>query len=315
MTRITPEPGNALPDACPGRGPVAVDDMVWIPGSAFRMGSNRHYPEEAPVHVESIRGFYLDRCVVTNAQFARFVAETGHVTLAERPPDPLAYPDASAERRVAGSAVFEQPAAPGDLRDPYSWWRYVAGASWRQPRGPGSSLEGLAEHPVVQVAYEDALAFARWAGKDLPTEAEWELAARGGLDGADYVWGDDMTPGGRTLANTWRGDFPWQRDEGSPEAWTTPVGSYPPNGYGLRDMAGNVWEWTADVFRPNHGPQRACCGQVDEEASASRRVIKGGSFLCSPTYCHRFRPAARLGQPIDTSTCHLGFRCAIRPPG
>jgi sulfatase modifying factor 1 len=263
----------------------------------------------------TVPGFFLDRDLVTNAQFARFVAETGHVTLAQRPPDPRKYPDASPERLAPGSAVFRQPAVAVELRDVYAWWTYVAGASWRHPQGPGSSLEGLADHPVVHVAYEDALAFARWAGKELPTEAEWERASRGGLDGADYVWGAEMKPGGRVLANTWQGEFPWQRDEGAPATWTTPVGTYPPNGYGLRDMAGNVWEWTSDLFRPHHGRERGCCARLDAEASIPRRVIKGGSFLCSPSYCHRFRPAARIGQPVDTSTCHLGFRCVVRPRG
>ncbi len=213
-----------------------------------------------------------------------------------------------------------------DLRDHYNWWVYTAGADWRHPRGPQSSLEGLANHPVVHVAYEDAEAFATWAGKDLPTEAEWEFAARGGLDGAEYAWGDEFTPGGRHLANTWQGEFPWQNLLEDGHEWTAPVGSFPGNGYGLFDMAGNVWEWTTDWYQ-DHGRIRKACCTLDNprggEPAASldprtpeiripRKVMKGGSYLCAPNYCRRYRPAARMAQAIDTSTCHLGFRCVVR---
>ncbi|MFO7261060.1 MAG: formylglycine-generating enzyme family protein [bacterium] len=304
-----------------------LDGMVWIPGGTFLMGSDRHYPEERPAHRVSVDGFWMDAHAVTNDEFARFVAATGYVTLAERTPDPADYPGAKPELLVPGSAVFRKPAHRVDLRDPYQWWAYVPGANWRHPFGPDSSIEGLGDHPVVHVAYEDALAYARWAGKDLPTEAEWEFAARGGLDGATYAWGDEFLPGGRFMANTWQGEFPIQNLALDGFEWTAPVGSFPPNGYGLYDMIGNVWEWTRDEYREYGAAVRPCCASTKPrggERGASddprtpgsripRKVIKGGSYLCAPNYCRRYRPAARLAQPVDTSTCHLGFRCVVRP--
>jgi formylglycine-generating enzyme required for sulfatase activity len=302
-----------------------LPSMVRIPSGTFLMGSDRHYPEEAPAHEVTVDAFWIDVFAVTNEDFARFVGATGHVTLAERPADPAKYPGALPELLVPSSVVFTPPAGRVDLRDPYRWWSYVAGADWRHPRGLGSSLDGLAHHPVVHVAYEDAAAYAAWAGKELPTEAEWEYAARGGLDGAEYTWGDDFTPGGRHMANTWQGRFPVESSREDGFEHTAPVGSFPPNGYGLHDMAGNVWEWTSDFFQEHRAIRRACCGlanprgatadaSVDprDAARIPRRVMKGGSYLCAPSYCLRYRPAARMAQAVDTSTCHLGFRCVVR---
>lgn len=314
-----------MPDA-PLKTPAAAE-MCWIPAATFVMGSDEHYPEEAPAHSVRVDGFWMDRCAVTNREFERFVRDTGYVTLAERPADPLLYPGAQPELLVPSSVVFAKPAGRVDLRNVYNWWTYVAGADWRHPRGPASSLDGLWDHPVVHVAFEDAEAYAQWLGKQLPTEAEWELAARGGLDGAEFVWGDELAPGGKAQANTWQGEFPWQNTLEDGHEWTAPVGSFPPNGYGLHEMAGNVWEWTTDWYRSNHeGAASACCapsnprgGKLEDSfdpAQASkipRKVMKGGSYLCAPNYCRRYRPAARMAQPIDTSTCHLGFRCVVRP--
>lgn len=314
----------------PSRGETvrtAPEGMVWIPGGTFLMGSDRHYPEERPAHRVSVDGFWMDAHAVTNDEFARFVAATGHVTVAERTPDPADYPGAKPELLVPGSAVFRKPARRVDLRYPYEWWSYVPGADWRHPRGPDSSIDGLGDHPVVHVAYEDAEAYARWAGKDLPTEAEWEFAARGGLDGATYAWGDEFLPGGRIMANTWQGEFPIQNLVLDGFEWTAPVGSFPPNGYGLYEMTGNVWEWTSDWYQEHGDAVRSCCASTNPrggERDAShdprmpdipipRKVMKGGSYLCAPNYCRRYRPAARMAQPVDTSTCHLGFRCVVRP--
>jgi len=289
------------------------DDMVWVPGGTFTMGSDRDYPEEAPAHRVAVEGFWIDRHPVTNEQFGHFVAETGHLTLAERPADPADYPDARPELLVPSSAVFRPPRPPVDLTDPYRWWFSVPGASWRHPRGPQSSLRGLERHPVVHVAWQDVEAYATWAGKALPTEPEWERACRGdGPDGAEYAWGDELTPGGRHMANVWQGDFPVQNLALDGHELTSPVRSFPPNGYGLFDMIGNVWEWTADPYR-DHAAPAACCGP--SPAGIARRVMKGGSHLCAPNYCRRYRPAARMAQAVDTSTSHLGFRCIRRDPG
>jgi sulfatase modifying factor 1 len=300
--------------------------MIWMSGGTFLMGSENFYPEEGPVHPVTVDGFWIDRYTVTNAQFQAFVEATGYVTVAERPPDPKNYPGADPELLVPGSAVFQKSAGPVDLSFP-SWWAYVPGANWRHPEGPESTLEGREQHPVVHVAYEDAEAYAAWAGKELPTEAQWEYAARGGLEGAIYPWGNEFAPGGRLMANTWQGEFPWQNLCLDGYESTAPVGSFQPNGYGLYDMAGNVWEWTSDWYQPRH-PARAskpCCIPVNprgatreqsldlmaSQSSIPRKVLKGGSFLCAPNYCLRYRPAARIPETIDTSTCHIGFRCVI----
>jgi formylglycine-generating enzyme len=291
------------------RVPAAqMPGMAWIPGGSFRMGSEDFYPEERPVREVSVDGFWIDEHPVTVAEFRRFVKATGHVTLAERAPDPADYPDVHGPI-AAGSIVFRPTAGPVRLDDWRQWWHWVAGAGWRTPEGPGSDVYTRARHPVVHIAHADAEAYAAWAGKVLPTEAEWERAARGGLDGATYPWGDDPEPDGLPLANTWQGQFPWLGHRG-----TSPVGSFPPNGYGLYDMTGNVWEWTADAFDTEAavGP---CCAGAEPGADIPRRVIKGGSHLCAPSYCLRYRPAARQGEPIDSTTSHIGFRCALRPRG
>jgi formylglycine-generating enzyme required for sulfatase activity len=398
--------------------------MVWIPGGTFLMGSNAHYPEEAPAHRMGVEGFWIDRTPVTNSQFLKFVKATGHRTLAERPADPALYPDALPERLVPSSIVFVPPAAPIGLADPYQWWQYVPGANWRHPEGPGSSIKGRETHPVVHIAYEDALAYASWAGKALPSEAEWERAAWGGLEGVDYAWGNELHPGGLPQANTWQGPFPHQNTRLDGWERTSPVGSFPCNGFGLLDMIGNVWEWTNDWWldhrerlasegsqnsasnrnnertansrgednsangadrnqdanrdqgndrdedtdgdedanlkrQESRGGEGAasrgastgrevargavdqtgrmgagdggCCATMGDSADSEairrqrsidptsqhggipRKVVKGGSFLCAPNYCQRYRPAARLAQGIDTATCHMGFRCVVRP--
>jgi formylglycine-generating enzyme required for sulfatase activity len=258
------------------------------------------------------------------------VRATSYVTLAERPVDPALYPGALPELLVPSSVVFLKPPGRVDLRNHYNWWTYVAGADWRHPRGPRSSLQGLWDHPVVHVAFEDAEAYAKWAAKELPTEAEWELAARGGLEAAEYVWGDELAPDGKLQANTWQGEFPWQNTNDDGFEWTAPVGSFPANGYGLHEMAGNVWEWTTDWYSSSHeAAASACCAPTNPRGAGReesfdpaqpikipRKVMKGGSYLCAPNYCRRYRPAARMAQPVDTSTCHLGFRCIVRsaPP-
>lgn len=309
-------------------GPPPFPDMVWIPGGAFRMGSDKHYPEERPVHRVRVDGFWMDRSPVTNARFARFVEASGFRTFAELPPDPASYPGALPQMLVAGSLVFVQPAGPVDLRDNRQWWQYVRGADWRHPNGPDTTNDGLAEHPVVHVTLADAEAFAIWEGKALPSEAEWEFAARGGLDGAAFAWGGEFLPGDRHMANTWQGEFPWQHRSRDGFERTSPVGTFPPNGYGLYDVIGNVWEWTTDWYRASHPRDevKACCvpanprgPRMDEsfdpgqpQIRIPRKVLKGGSHLCAPNYCRRYRPAARYPQPVDTSTSHIGFRCIVR---
>ena len=250
------------------------------------------------------------------------------MTLAEQSPDPQRYPDARPDRMVPASGVFVKPKQRVDMSDAYSWWQWVPGASWRHPRGPQSSLKDRADHPVVHLAYEDAQAYAAWAGKELPTEAEWEYAARGGLEGAEYAWGDELTPAGRYLANWWQGDFPLENRQLDGHEYTAPVRSFPPNGYGLFQMTGNVWEWTADWYQDHAAVAQPCCTvdnprggdqeashdpRAGEAAPIPRKVIKGGSHLCADNYCRRYRPAARMAQAIDTSTSHLGFRCIVRP--
>ncbi|CAK6689860.1 formylglycine-generating enzyme family protein [Synechococcus sp. CBW1107] len=321
---------SPAPALRPGRPPAR--DMAWIPGGTFTMGSDHHYPEEAPAHRVVVEGFWIDRSPVTNAQFRKFVKATGHVTLAERPADPAAYPDALPELLAPASIVFVPPPGPIGTGDPYRWWQYLSGANWRHPEGPGSSIRSREHHPVVHVAHEDAVAYATWAGKQLPSEAEWERAARGGVEGTEFAWGEELHPGGRPMANTFQGDFPhhnslldgWER--------TSPVGAFPPNGYGLLDMIGNVWEWTDDWYAGHgatvaaHKQAGGCCtiesprgasrqesiDTASQHGTIPRKVVKGGSFLCAPSYCRRYRPAARMAQGIDTSTCHMGFRCIVR---
>jgi formylglycine-generating enzyme len=305
-------------------------DMVRIPGGTFRMGSDNHYPEEHPVHRATVDAFWIDRTPVTNRRFKRFVIATGHKTSAEILPDPKDYPGAAPRMLYAGSLVFERPHSTYDLRDWRQWWTFMAGADWRHPYGPRSDINALNDHPVVHVSYADALAYAQWAGKDLPTETEWEFAARGGLDGAEFAWGDQLTPGGVHMANTWQGEFPLHnlREDGYERM--SPVTAFPPNFYGVCDMIGNVWEWTSDWYSPRHeaDASKACCfppsprggceeGRYDPYQPGiriPRKVIKGGSHLCAPNYCRRYRPAARHAEAIDTSTCHLGFRCVVRNP-
>ena len=237
------------------------DGMAWIPGGTFRMGSDKHYPEEAPVHRVTVDGFWIDRTPVTNRQFKAFVRATGHVTFAEIPPDPKDYPGALPHMLFAGSLVFTPPNHPVDLRDWSQWWHFTKGANWRRPYGPKSNINALDNHPVVHVAFADAQAYAQWAGKELPTEAEWEFAARGGLDGAEFAWGDEFTPGGKHMANTWQGEFPHQNLNKDGFERTSPVTAFPPNGYGVHDMIGNVWEWTTDWYSPKHEADapKACC--------------------------------------------------------
>ena len=309
--------------------PPPDKEMVWIPGGIFKMGSERFYPEEKPVHEVCVDGFWMDRYAVTNEKFARFVADTGYATVAERTPDAKDYPGAPPESLVPGAMIFHKTRGRVDTRDYSQWWKWVPGANWSHPFGPQSSIEGIENHPVVHVADEDAQAYARWAGKELPTEAEWEFAARGEIDGADFTWGNGHFPNGKAMANTWQGEFPWQNLLVDGYEGTAPVGSFPPNGYDLYDMAGNVWEWTVDWFIPVHGQGKikSCCGPVSNPRIVSpdssydpaqpefhipRKVVKGGSFLCAPNYCLRYRPAARQPQMIDSGMSHLGFRCVIR---
>ena len=303
--------------------------MEWIPGGTYWMGSADFYPEERPVHQVRVDGFWMDTHQVTVAQFRRFVRETGYVTTAEQQPDPADYPDADPSLLAPGSLVFTPPPGPVPLDDYRRWWSYVPGADWRHPEGPGSDVGQRNHHPVTHVSYYDALAYAHWAGKDLPTEAEWEFAARGGLDRKPFVWGDEHEPNGRPAANVWQGRFPWENLELDGYAGTSPVGRFRPNGYGLFDMAGNVWEWTGDYYTADHAasgknvePAKSCCvpanprvehrSGADSGARFPRRVIKGGSHLCAPNYCLRYRPSARQGETEEGATCHVGFRCILR---
>src|SRR3954454_18984446 len=289
--------------------------MVEIPRATFSMGAGDFYPEEGPVRQVNVDGFRMDAQPVTVEEVRRFVAETDYVTVAERELDPALYPDADPALLVPGSLVFRRSSGPVDLGDFRHWWSYVPGACWRRPEGPGSGLAGRRRHPVTQIACEDAEAYAAWAGKALPTEAEWELAARGGLDGARFAWGDEETPDGKVLANYWQGEFPWQNLRLDGYELTSPVGSFPPNGYGLHDMTGNVWEWTSDLFEARGAAARPCCAPSHAGERIPRRVIRGGSHLCAANYCLRYRPAARQGEAVDTSTSHIGFRCGLRGRG
>lgn len=311
---------HAIRTAPPRRG------MTLVPGGAFTMGSEAFYPEEKPLRRVKVDPFWIDETPVTNREFAQFVEATGYRTVAEVPPDPRLYPDLEPELAVPGSLVFQRTSGPVPLDDPRRWWAFVPGADWRHPTGPDSSLDGLEDHPVVQVAFEDARAFARWAGKSLPTEAEWEFAARGGLQDQEFAWGDELEPGGEVLANYWRGLFPCSNLNGGGR--TSAVGSYPPNGYGLKDMIGNVWEWTRDWYAQPVVPPKtrgSCCSIPNPRGGTlagsyetptgpriGRKVLKGGSHLCAANYCQRYRPAARSPQAVDSATSHIGFRCVSR---
>ena len=303
-------------------------EMVWIPGGTFTMGSTEFYPEERPTRDVTVDGFWMDTHHVTNAAFAAFVDDTGYTTFAERPPDPDDYPGADPDDLVPGSAVSTSPDHPVDLRNPAGWWTYVPGADWRHPLGPDSTIEGKADHPVVHVTHEDAAAYAEWADKTLPTEAQWERAARGGLDGKRFVWGDDHVVDGHHMANTWQGQFPYENTLLDGYERTSPVGSFPANGFGLFDMAGNAWQWTRDWYAddPTAGEADSptCCTPTNprgvskgrsvdprDPSQVPRKVLKGGSHLCAPNYCFRYRPAARYPEPVDTSTSHVGFRCLV----
>jgi formylglycine-generating enzyme required for sulfatase activity len=308
--------------------PSEASGMVRIPGGSFLMGSNDHYPEEAPAHRAKVDPFWIDSAPVTNAQFRRFVEATNYVTFAEIKPKAEDYSGALPHMLRAGSLVFEPPGTEGDLRDWSRWWSFKFGANWRRPYGRTSSIRGMDDHPVVHVAYCDAAAYAAWTGKSLPTEAEWEFAARGGLEGVEYAWGEELTPGGRHMANIWQGAFPNQNLKHDGYARTSPVGAFPANPYGAYDMIGNVWEWTSDFWSTRHPSDapKACCvptnprGGTEEDSYdpaqpailIPRKVLKGGSHLCAPNYCRRYRPAARHAEPVDTSTSHVGFRCVVR---
>jgi formylglycine-generating enzyme len=303
--------------------------MRRLPGGLFTMGSERFYPEEAPARRVRVDPFWIDETPVTNRQFARFVEATGYKTLAEIAPDPRDYPGMLPEMAIPGSLVFTPTPSPVRLDDPLQWWGFVLGAEWRYPTGPDSSLEGLEDHPVVHVAYADAKAYSKWAGKTLPSEAEWEFAARGGLEEADYVWGDELAPDGVLRANYWQGSFPFQNTLGDGWLRTSPVGAYPPNGFGLFDVTGNVWEWTSDWWalprierksrgacctpaNPRGGRERESRDPATSHVSIGRKVLKGGSYLCAESYCRRYRPAARHPQPVESPTGHIGFRCILR---
>src|SRR6266568_8873417 len=290
-TRTTgPVSRPTLPDTSSWPSPPPDANMAWIPGGTFLMGSDHHYPEEGPTHHVTVDGFWMDLYTVTNADFHRFVEATDYVTVAERPLNPQDYPGALPELLVPGSAVFQKPPHRVDLRNPGNWWAYIPGANWQNPEGPKSSLKGRMKHPVVHIAYEDAEAYAAWAGKSLPTEAQWEFAARGGLEGAVYAWGNDFAPDGTLMANTWQGEFPWQNLLSDGYERTAPVGSFPPNGYGLYEMAGNVWEWTTDWYQDHGKIEKACCtldnprgGDPEQSRDPRtpniripRKVMKGG---------------------------------------
>ncbi len=288
-----------------------MKDMAWIPAQTTTLGSDAHFPEEAPAHEAGVDGFWMQRHQVTNADFAAFVEATGYVTVAERPLNPDDFPGAPPENLQPGSMVFHRTAGPVDLRHLSQWWTWTPRACWKHPRGPRSSVRNRDHHPVVHIAFEDAADYAQWAGRELPTEAQWEVAARGGLPHAAYTWGDEPERRGQRLANYWHGEFPYLPDTGYGQ--TTPVGSFEPNGYGLYDMAGNVWEWTTDFYGATRDARSCCAADSVDTAQPQfevpRRVIKGGSFLCADSYCMRYRPAARRPQAVDTGMSHIGFRC------
>lgn len=306
-------------------------NMIKIPGGKFLMGSENFYPEEKPVHEVTVDGFWMDKYEVTNEQYEKFVNETGYVTVAERPLAPEDYPTVDPTLLVPGALVFHKTTGPVNLNDYHNWWRWVPGTCWNHPKGPDSSIKGRENYPVVHIAYEDAEAYAEWIGKELPSEAEWEFAARGGLEEMNFTWGQMDLQLQTPLANTWQGEFPYQNLLIDEYEGSSPVGSFPPNGYGLFDMAGNVWEWTSDWYVAHLDDSanefKSCCtpavnprvtspgGSYDVRQpliKIPRKVVKGGSHLCAPNYCLRYRPAARQPQMIDTGMSHIGFRCIVR---
>jgi formylglycine-generating enzyme required for sulfatase activity len=306
-----------------------ADGMRYLDGGVFRMGSERFYPEEAPVRTVHVDGFWIDETPVTNREFDRFVNATGYRTIAEIDPDPRLYPGVDPALLKAGSLLFCPTTGPVDLNDVGQWWNFSLATDWRHPYGPGSSIDGLEDHPVVHIVFADAKAYAKWARKSLPTEAEWEFAARGGLIDAEFAWGDELAPDGEILANYWQGAFPYENNSADGFQRTSPVRSYPANGYGLYDLIGNVWEWTTDWYQVRQGeeePNAGCCvlpnprggtkrdsfDPAMPEIRIGRKVVKGGSHLCAVNYCQRYRPAARHPQAVDSSTSHIGFRCVIR---
>jgi formylglycine-generating enzyme required for sulfatase activity len=308
---------------------VAPPGMVWIPGGTFWMGCN-DFPDAQPLHKVYVDGFWMDKSEVTNAQFRQFVDDTSYLTVAEKAPDlvelmkhaPPGTPRPSQENLVPGSLVFVPPASKVPLDDISQWWKWVPGANWHHPAGPKSDLQGLDSHPVVHIAYRDALAYCNWRSKKegggfrLPTEAEWEFAARGGLDRKTFAWGDEFRPGGKWMANTWQGEFPHRNSGSDGFAGAAPVASFPPNGFGLFDMAGNVWEWCADWYQVNYyansskrNPRGPDSSNDPLEPGVPKRVQRGGSFMCCDEYCKRYVPGARgKGEP-DSGTNHIGFRC------
>jgi formylglycine-generating enzyme required for sulfatase activity len=293
---------------------VPTSTMVRVPGGAFTMGSDSHYADEAPAHTRSVGDFLLDAIPVTNRDFRCFVEQTGYVTDAERAPSPAHYPGVDPWLLVAGSAVFRRPVGKVDLGVP-TWWEYVPGACWHAPEGPGSAVVDRLDHPVVHVSLNDARVYADWCGKRLPSEAEWERAARAGSEDSEFPWGGELHPEGRWMANTWPGLFP-ECAAGERPPGTSVVGSYPPNAWGLLDMIGNVWEWTTDPYQERHRVAAACCGGTRATVTdplavgPPLTVLKGGSFLCAENYCRRYRPAARIPQAADSSSSNVGFRCA-----
>lgn len=302
----------------PAPGP-APEGMVWVPGGTFWMGHGG-YPDAQPEHLVEVDGFWADAHEVTNAEFAKFVEATGYQTMAERPLDPKEFPTVPLEDLKPGSIVFSAPDHPVSLDNHLQWWKYVPGASWRQPEGPGSTIEGRENHPVVQIAWPDAVAYAKWAGKRLPTEAEWEFAARGGLDRAEYCWGNELRHGADWRSNIWQGAFPVENTEGDHFRGTAPVASFAPNGYGLYDVSGNVWEWCADWYQPDYytysarkNPQGPDSSFDPAEPGIAKRVQKGGSFMCADSYCRRYVPGARGKGDPNSAAVHIGFRCVKSP--